>query len=77
MYDYHKQVQTDIIMHSKEKVLEMLEEVGLEGRLDEGESGFQTRKVWKGVPDKWAIGRERAGVEGGEFRVREVQAVRV
>ena len=45
----------------------MLKGVDLEGRLEGGESGSLTQGEWEGVPDGWAIGRERAGTKGGEF----------
>ena len=67
VYDNHTQEQTDIIiMHSKEKVLRMRKE----GRLERGESGSRTQGEWEGVPDGWAVGRERVGAKGGEFGVR-------
>ena len=55
----------------------MLIEVGFEGRLEGGERGFQTEVKWEGVPYMWAIGRERALAEGGEFGAKSVQAERV
>ena len=68
MYDNHKQVQTDIIQtHSKEKVLRMLKEIGLESRLERGESGSLTQGDWEDVPEGWVLGRKMAGADGGEF----------
>ena len=55
----------------------MLKEVGFKDRLEGGERGFQTQGKWKGVPDGWAIGKEGAEAEGGEFGARNVQAERV
>ena len=48
-------------------MLEVLIEVGLEGRLEGRERGFKTERKWEGIPDMWAIGRERARAEGREF----------
>ena len=42
----------------------MLKEVGLEGRLERGENGSLTQVEREGVPDGWALGTERARVEG-------------
>jgi hypothetical protein len=36
-----------------------------------------TQGEWQGVPDRWSVGREGAGAEGGEFAARDVQAERV
>ena len=77
MYDNHKQVQTDIMTHSKEKMLRMLKEVGLESRLERGESGSLTQGEREGVPDGWAIGRKRTGTKGRVFGVRDVQSENV
>ena len=63
-------------IHGK-RVLEMLIEVGFEGRLEGGERGFQLERKWEGVPYMWAIGRERVWAEGGEFIMRGLQAERV
>ena len=53
-----------------ERALEVLIKVGLEGRLEGIEGGFETEGKWEGVPYMWAIGRERAWAEGREFGVR-------
>ena len=86
MCDKHIQEQPDILTHRKvgrpdlgtnlERVLEGLK-VSLERRLDGREGGFQTEGKWEGVPYMWALGRERAWVEGGEFGARGVQAATV
>ena len=60
-------------------MLEVLIEVSLEGRLEGRErerEGFR-RREWEGVSYMWAIGREKAWAEGGEFGARGVQAERV
>ena len=88
VYNKHIQEQTDILTHRKvggpdfganvERALEVLIKVGLDGRLEGGErEGFRYRGKREIVPDEWAIGRERAGTEGGEFGARDVQAERV
>ena len=51
--------------------------VGLEGRLEGREGGFETEGKWEGVTYIWAIGREGAWAEGREFGARGVQAERV
>ena len=56
--------------------LELLD-VGLEGRLEGREGGFEMEGKWEGVPSMWAIGRERAWAEGREFGARSMQAERV
>ena len=58
-------------------MLEFLIEVGLEGRLEGRERGFKTERKWEGIPDMWAIGRERAWAEGREFGARGLQAERI
>ena len=58
-------------------MLEALIEVGHEGRLEGRERGFETERKWEGIPDMWAIGRERAWAEGREFGARGVQVERV
>ena len=86
---YKKQIQeqTDILTHRKvggpdlganmERALEVLIKVGLEGRLEGRERGFETEGKWEGVPYMWAIGRERAWAEGRELGARGLQAERV
>ena len=58
-------------------MLEVLIEVGLEGRLEGRERGFKTERKWEGVSNMWAIGRERAWAEGREFGARGLQAERI
>ena len=48
-------------------MLEVLIEVGLEGRLEGRERGFWIEEKWEGVPYVWSIGIERARAEGREF----------
>ena len=36
----------------------------------ERERGFKTKRKWEGVPYMWAIGRENARAECGEFGAR-------
>ena len=50
----------------------MLKEVGLESIFERGDSGSLTQGDWEDVPDGWALGRKRAGAEGGEFGVSGV-----
>ena len=55
----------------------MLKEVGLESRLERGESGSLMQGDREGVPDGWAIGRKKSGepkvecLERGVCRRRE------
>ena len=42
-----------------------------------GERGFLTQRELEGVPDGWAVGRERARTKGGEFGARSLKTERV
>ena len=39
-----------------ERALEVLIKVGLEGRLEGTEGGFEAEGKWEGVPHMWAVG---------------------
>ena len=43
----------------------------------EKREGFRRMGKRKSVPEGWNMDRERAGIKGGEFRARDVQAEKV